>query len=69
MDRVTGIVTWYQPYRGYGFIEGSDGKTYYAHHSKITMDGFRKLKKDQKVSFVSVEEERGMAAHDIQLVA
>lgn len=55
-ERVTGVVKWYFPNRGYGFITGNDGTVYFAYHTEIKKDGFRKLKKGEKVSFMPGED-------------
>ncbi len=50
-----GVVVWFDPKRGYGFIEWSkDGvkqKDLFAHFSDVTSDGFKTLYKGQNVSF------------------
>lgn len=58
--RIEGIVDWYYVGKGYGFIEGEDGERYFAYHSEIQMEGFRKLgKHGQKVTFVPDKDEQG----------
>lgn len=61
VQRLNGTVHWYEPRRGYGFINGEDGSSYYVHHSEIVdnTEGFRKLKKGQKVSFYIGEPSHG----------
>jgi len=46
-----GIVRWFSKEKGYGFIGCSDGTDVFVHFSEIQMDGYKELKKDQKVSF------------------
>jgi len=50
-DKVySGSVVWFS--KGYGFLLcNEDEKEYFVHYSDITSDGFKTLKKGQKVSF------------------
>lgn len=48
---MSGIVKWYLPHKGYGFISGEDGKDYFVHQTEIRIDGYRKLKRNQEVTF------------------
>ena len=63
--RQKGRVKWYQERLGYGFITGEDGEDYFAHHTEIQMEGFRKLKKDQEVSFIPKSGNEGLMAMQI----
>lgn len=63
-----GKVTWYSSLKGYGFIEGEDGKAYFVHQSNILKDGFRKLKGDRAVEFEPAEGEKGLSATKVQEV-
>ena len=50
-DRRKGTVKWFDGKKGYGFITGSDGKDIFVHFSAIQMDGFKTLRKGQKVEY------------------
>lgn len=63
--RQKGRVKWYKARLGYGFITGEDGEDYFAHHTEIQMEGFRKLKKDQEVSFIPKSGDEGLMAMQI----
>lgn len=60
---LSGTTKWFDAKRGFGFITDQDGIDYYVHFSEIQMDGFRKLKSRQEVSFEAGEDEehRGVA--------
>ena len=64
-----GIVKWFNGKKGYGFIteEGMRGDAI-VHHTNINMDGFRMLHEGQRVRYRRVRGERGMEAHDVQVV-
>ena len=48
---MTGKVKWFNAEKGYGFIEGQDGKDVFVHFSAIQVDGFKTLEEGQKVTF------------------
>ena len=53
----TGTVKWFNPTKGFGFIEPSDGsKDAFVHISAVERAGLRSLNEGQKVSY---EIERG----------
>ena len=54
----TGKVKWFNPDKGYGFIEAEDGEDLFVHFSEITMDGFKTLDEGAPVNF-EVTEGRG----------
>ena len=48
---MNGTVKWFDSKKGYGFINGDDGKEYFVHQSNIQMQGFRKLDEGDIVDF------------------
>ncbi|GAB4528084.1 MAG: cold-shock protein [Parvularculaceae bacterium] len=64
----TGVVKWFNPTKGYGFIAPDDGgKDVFVHITAVEKAGLRGLNEGQKVSF-ELQESRGrMAASDLQL--
>ena len=46
-----GKVKWFNAEKGYGFIEGQDGKDVFVHFSAIVSDGYKTLEEGQKVTF------------------
>lgn len=62
-----GVVIKFDRNRGYGFISGEDGQSYFVHHSMILMEGFRYLVQDQQVEFEPVKEEKGLTAHEVKV--
>ena len=62
---LNGTVKWFSNEKGYGFVIAEDGKEYFAHFTKIVMDGFKTLSQGQKVTFDIVEGEKGPQADAI----
>lgn len=62
-----GVVKWFDPVKGYGFIAGDDGKDIFVHQSNILMKGFRNLEVGQKVSYQIESTDKGNKAINIVL--
>ena len=70
-DKVlTGVVCWFDPKKGVGFITPDDGsKDQFVHYSNVQMEGFKTLKPGQKVSYSLGENHRGPQAVNIKVLA
>ncbi len=64
-DMIQGTCKWFSEKRGYGFIEGEDGKQYFVHYSKIVGQGIRNLQEAQRVSFRPEATPKGPIASDV----
>ena len=60
-----GKVKWFNAEKGYGFIEGDDGKDVFVHFSAIQAEGFKTLEEGQAVEFEVVEGARGPQAANV----
>ena len=60
-----GTVKWFNSQKGYGFIEGQDGKDVFAHHSQINATGFKNLEEGQEVEFEVAQGPKGLQAEKI----
>lgn len=61
-----GIVKWFSNSKGYGFISPEQGgDDIFAHFSSISMDGYKTLKKGQKVEFECTQGPKGLHATTI----
>ena len=47
----TGVVKWFNPDKGYGFIARPDGDDVFVHFSAIQSEGYRSLDEGQMVEF------------------
>lgn len=61
-ERKTGTVKWFNPSKGFGFIEVEEGKDVFVHYSSIQMDGYKALKQGQVVEFEIEEGPKGIQA-------
>ncbi len=60
-----GKVKWFNPEKGYGFIEVEEGKDVFVHYSEIQEEGFKTLEEGQDVEFEIVEGNRGPQAANV----
>jgi len=59
----SGIVKWFNPTKGYGFIEPeTGGKDIFVHISAVQKAGLRNLNEGQKVGFEVEQQQNGRAA-------
>lgn len=61
---VSGIVSWYNDAKGYGFISTELDSQVFVHYSAIEGNGFKTLAEGQRVEFTLIESKYGLqAAH------
>ncbi|HET6971295.1 MAG TPA: cold-shock protein, partial [Phenylobacterium sp.] len=62
----TGTVKWFNPTKGFGFIQPDDGgKDVFVHISAVERAGLSGLNEGQKISFQTREERGKIAAVDL----
>ncbi|MEU9121633.1 cold-shock protein [Streptomyces sp. NPDC001339] len=62
----SGTVKWFNPEKGFGFIEqDGGGPDVFAHYSNIAAQGFRELFEGQKVTFDVTQGPKGPQAENI----
>ena len=65
----TGVVEFFKDDKGYGFIRPDNGgKDVFVHHSVIQMDGFKSLKRGDRVEFEITEDPKGPRASNVRLI-
>jgi cold shock protein len=65
---VSGIVKWFSPEKGFGFITCSDGSDVFVYYTEIQAEGFKTLQKGQKVQLEIFSGERGPQAFNVSLI-
>lgn len=60
-----GTVKWFNPEKGFGFIEVEGGNDVFVHYSAITGEGFKTLDEGQQVEFNIVQGNRGPQAENV----
>lgn len=65
---MTGTVKWFNPKKGYGFVEGSDGNSYFCHYSDIMEKGFKDLRDNEPVKFNIRHDQKGSRAVNVRRV-
>lgn len=62
LEDVEGIVKWFDPRKGFGFIVGPQGQDIFVHFQVIAGDGFRALKDGSSVVYSAQKTEKGWKA-------
>ena len=62
-----GLVKWFDPKKGYGFITPDDGsEDVFVHHSGIDMNGWKTLEDGQAVTFETKQGKKGLQAISVK---
>ena len=68
MGKLIGKVKWFSPEKGFGFIGQDSGDDVFVNYESILTDGFKTLKKGQKVGFELENDERGAKAINVEIL-
>ena len=68
MSKLRGVVKWFSPEKGFGFIALDGSKDVFVSYSSVLTDGYKTLKKGQIVEFELEEGERGSNAKSVVAV-
>ena len=62
-----GVIKWYNPRKGFGFIENDEGKDIFVHFRQVNNSGHGRvsLNEGQKVTFEIGEGEKGPQAENV----
>ena len=65
----TGMVKWFDPKKGYGFITQDNGEDVFVHWRQIQgEEGFKTLQDGEKVEFEVVKGDKGLQAEKVTRV-
>ncbi len=62
---MNGTVKWFNPEKGFGFIEREGGEDVFVHFSAIKSEGYKSLDEGQKVEFDVEKGQRGPQATNV----
>ena len=64
--KTQGTVKWFDPRKGFGFIESDEyEEDVFVHYLEIQVEGFKILNEGQRVNFHLFKRDRGYAAEDV----
>lgn len=66
MKMSTGLVKWFSPAKGYGFVTRDDGEDLFLHYSGLAPGQERRLYPGDTVEFTEAEGEKGLKAVNVR---
>ena len=64
-QRMTGTVKWFDPSKGYGYIDAGTGEDVFVYYEQITGKGFKNLITGDNVEFSMTRKPRGPVAVEV----
>lgn len=64
-QRITGTVKWFDPSKGYGYIDAGTGEDVFVYYQQITGNGFKNLITGDNVEFSMTRKPRGPVAVEV----
>ena len=66
LQDIDGLVKWFDPRKGYGFIVGPQNQDIFVHYTVIEGDGFRVLKDGSGVVYSAERSDKGWRATQVR---
>ncbi|HRJ78654.1 MAG: cold shock domain-containing protein [Planctomycetaceae bacterium] len=66
--RTRGVVKWYDPRKGYGYITRQGAPQVFLHYSKLKSDFVPDIKAGDEVEFLCEQTGKGPIAHNVKLI-
>jgi cold shock protein len=66
MERLKGVVRWFNNTKGFGFLGREDGPDVFVHFSAIAADGYKRLDEGDRVEFEIVQGAKGPQAANVK---
>ena len=67
--REKGVIKWFNPAKGYGFISRGDGQAdVFVHFSAIKMEGYKQVDEGSRVEFSVTNGPKGLQATDLVVI-
>lgn len=64
-----GVVKWFDPQKGFGFLLNEDSTDVFVHYSQIEKKGFRCLQTGQEVEYNEIETDKGLQGKAVKILA
>jgi CspA family cold shock protein len=61
-------VKWFNPDKGFGFIEQDSGPDLFVHYSEIPATGYRSLEEGQRVEYEVTQDPKGPQATGVSVI-
>lgn len=65
MGRKTGVVSYFNERKGFGFLTDEAGRDVFVHYAEIQREGFQTLAPGERVSFDLADEGQGLRAVNV----
>jgi CspA family cold shock protein len=68
VERIRGVVKWFNNAKGYGFLGRDGGPDVFIHYTAIVGDGYKSLQEGDQVEFEIVQGQKGPQAANVNKV-
>jgi cold shock protein len=69
VERIRGVVKWFNNAKGYGFLGHDGGADVFIHYTAISGDGYKSLQEGDPVEFEIVQGQKGPQAANVSKVS